>query len=401
MSNLLGNETSPYLLLHKDNPVHWRPWGPDALAEAESQNKPILLSVGYTACHWCHVMNHESFADPETAELMNALFVPVKVDREERPDIDQVYQAAALNMGIAGGWPLTMFLTPRGEPFFAGTYYPKEDRQGQVSFKKVLEEVARVYREQPEPVANTVNQITEQLLALWARDARGSLDLAALDNCAIHAGQRFDVFFGGLSGPVKFPVTALTEQLWRAYLRSGAFQFQQLVQTTLDGLSRGGVYDHIGGGWMRYANDERWIVPHFEKMLYDNAQIIEVMTMIWQHTRLPVYRERIEDTIGWLMRDMKVENAFASSMDADSEGEEGRYYTWTEAEIDVALMGTFIKRFKEVYNVSRDGNFMGRNILHRLGSIPHPLPEADETLLKRQRELLCAVRQSRTPRQPE
>jgi len=397
MSNQLGNETSPYLLLHKDNPVHWRPWGADALAEAESQNKPILLSIGYTACHWCHVMNHESFADQETAELVNSLFIPVKVDREERPDIDQFYQTAAINMGVAGGWPLTIFLTPKGDPFFAGTYYPKEDRFGQISFKKVLQEVSRVYNEQPEPVANTVNRVTEQLMTLWGRDTRGQLDGAVLDNCAIHIGHRFDIFFGGLTGNMKFPAAPLIETLWRAFLRSGAFQFQQLAQTTLDGLSRGGIYDHIGGGWMRYAVDERWIVPHFEKMLYDNALLIDVFTLVWQHTRTPFYREHIEQTIGWLLREMKVENAFASSLDADSEGEEGKYYTWSEAEIDAVLMGTFVQRFKDVYNVTRDGNFMGKNVLHRLGAIPHPLPDADEALLKKQRELLLAVRQKRTP----
>ena len=396
-SNLLSQETSPYLLLHKDNPVHWRPWGPDALAEAEAQNKPILLSVGYTACHWCHVMNHESFADPETAAVLNELFIPIKVDREERPDIDQFYQTAANNMGSTGGWPLTMFLTPKAEPYFAGTYFPKEERFGQAPFKKVLEDVARVYKEQPDPVAVTTSRVAEALITLWGRDTRGSLDGAVFDNCAIHIGQRFDIFFGGLSGSMKFPASPLIELLWRAYLRSGAFQFQQLTQTTLDGLSRGGIYDHIGGGWARYAVDERWNVPHFEKMLYDNAQIIDVLTLVWQSTRVPTYRERIEETISWLLREMKVEDAFASSLDADSEGEEGRYYTWTESEIDASLMGTFVQRFKDVYNVTREGNFMGRNVLHRLGAVPHPLPDADEALLKKQRELLLSARQNRVP----
>ena len=394
-TNLLSQETSPYLLLHKDNPVHWRPWGPEALAEAAEQNKPILLSVGYTACHWCHVMNHESFANEATAALMNEKFIPVKVDREERPDIDQYYQTAANNMGVNGGWPLTMFLTPKGEPFFAGTYFPPEDRFGQPAFSKVLEDVARVYHEQPEPVAETIARVNQQLIALWARDHRGQLNGSVLDDCAIRIGQRFDIFYGGISGEMKFPAAPLVEYLWRAYLRSGAFQFQQLAQTTLDGLGRGGIYDHIGGGWFRYAVDSRWLIPHFEKMLYDNAQLIELFTLIWQNTRVPYYRDRVEETVAWMLREMRVEKAFASSLDADTNGEESRYYVWSEAEIDAALMGTYVQRFKDVYNVTRDGNFNGRNVLHRLGAVPHPLPEADEALLKKQRELLFAAREGR------
>ncbi|HEX3810618.1 MAG TPA: thioredoxin domain-containing protein [Rhizomicrobium sp.] len=396
-SNLLGQETSPYLLLHKDNPVHWRPWGPEALAEAEESGKPILLSIGYTACHWCHVMNHESFANPEIAALMNDKFITVKVDREERPDIDQFYQTAANNMGINGGWPLTMFLTPKGEPFFAGTYYPPEDRFGQPSLPKVLDEVSRIYAEQPEPVANTTAGVNQKLTTLWNRDTRADLPGSILDDTALSIGQRFDIFHGGVIGTMKFPVPPLVELLWRAYLRTGAFQFQQLAQTTLDGLSRGGIYDHVGGGWSRYSVDPHWIVPHFEKMLYDNALLVELYTLVWQGTRVPAYRDRIEDTIAWMLREMRVEDAFASSLDADSEGEEGKYYVWSEAEIDATLMGTFVQRFKDVYSVTRQGNFNGKNVLHRLGAVPHPLPEADEVLLKKQRALLLAARQNRKP----
>jgi uncharacterized protein YyaL (SSP411 family) len=394
--NRLERESSPYLQLHKDNPVHWRPWGQEALAEAESQNKPILLSIGYTACHWCHVMNEESFQDPETAALMNEHFVNIKVDREERPDIDQVYQTAANALGHTGGWPLTMFLTPQGEPFYAGAYFPREERFGQPAFKHVLPEVAKLYREQPDPVANTTARVQQTFANLWARDLRGSLDSSVLDQTAIRVGQRFDMFYGGISGAPKFPSTGLLELLWRAHLRTGLPQFLQLALTSLDHMGLGGMYDHIGGGFARYSTDERWLVPHFEKMLYDNAQLIDMYTLSWQHNRSALYRARVEETIDWLLREMMVEQAFASSLDADQDGEEGKYYLWTEAEIDAALMGTFVQRFKQVYGVRREGSFEGRNILHRLGG-GYPLSEADEALLKKQRELLLAARQKRKP----
>jgi uncharacterized protein YyaL (SSP411 family) len=396
--NLLDAESSPYLLLHKDNPVHWRPWSEEALNEAREANKPILLSIGYTACHWCHVMNEESFSDAETAAAMNEMFVNIKVDREERPDLDQIYQTAAQALGNNGGWPLTVFLTPQGEPFFAGTYFPKEDRFGQPAFKRVLNEVAAVYREQPEPIANSAIRVNEAYTTLWGRDLRGPLDAWIMDRTAVNIGRRFDVFFGGLVGAPKFPSFGLVEQLWRAYLRNGIAQFNQLTQGTLTNISAGGIYDHIGGGLHRYSVDERWLVPHFEKMLYDNAQFIELLTLVWQHNRLPLYRERIEETIAWLFREMMVEQGFASSLDADSEDSEGKYYVWSEAEIDAALAGTYAPKFKSVYNVTRDGTWEGHNILNRLGSNSvYPQSEADEALMKRQRELLLAARQKRVP----
>ena len=396
--NQLDRETSPYLLLHKDNPVHWRPWGPEALEEAQEQNKPILLSVGYTACHWCHVMNEESFTDPETAAVMNELFVNIKVDREERPDLDQIYQTAAQAVGSGGGWPLTIFLTPQAEPFFAGTYYPKDARFGQTPFRTVLQEVSRIWREQPEPVRNTTARIQEVYANLWSRDLRGQLDATVLDNTALAIGRRFDVFSGGLSGAPKFPQFGLTELLWRAYLRTGVEQFNQLVQTTLVNICLGGIYDHVGGGLHRYAVDERWLVPHFEKMLYDNAEFIDALTLVWQHNRSDLYRARIEETIDWLFRDMMVEQGFAAALDADSEGQEGKFYVWRETEIDAALAGTYAPTFKKVYGVSREGNWEGRNILNRLGgAASYPLSEADETLLAKQRMRLLAARQKRVP----
>jgi hypothetical protein len=395
-NNQLANETSPYLLLHKDNPVHWYPWGKEAFQEAETSNRPILLSIGYTACHWCHVMNHESFTDGDTATVMNEHFVNVKVDREERPDIDQLYQAAANAMGHGGGWPLTIFLTPKGVPFWVGTYSPKEERLGMTPFKTVLDQVSKLYREQPEPIAQGADRLLQQLNTLFGRDMRGPIDNTFLDTAAIRIGQRFDVFFGGTTGQMKFPSVTLLEVLWRAFLRSGAPQFMQLVSTTLDNMLLGGLCDHIGGGFSRYCTDERWTVPHFEKMLYDNAMIVDMMTSVWQFNRNELCRTRVEETIAWLMRDMKVEDAFASSLDADSEGEEGKYYLWTEAEIDAALMGTFVQKFKTAYNVRREGNFEGKNILLRLNSgAPFPQSDADEALLRKQRELLLAARQQR------
>ncbi|MBU6296754.1 MAG: thioredoxin domain-containing protein [Alphaproteobacteria bacterium] len=391
-TNRLAEETSPYLILHKDNPVDWRPWGAEAFQEAETTGKPILLSIGYTACHWCHVMNHESFADADTASVMNDNFINVKVDREERPDIDQLYQAAAQTMGYQGGWPLTVFLNPRGEPFFVGGYFPNEDRYGQPPFKTVLADVSRLYREQADTVSANAGKVSEALSAMWSRDLRGPLDPRILDVLSVHVAQRFDIFYGGLSGAPKFPNAPLIEVLWRAYLRSGAMQFPQLVQTSLDAMCLSGFYDHVGGGFHRYTVDERWLVPHFEKMLYDNALLVDTLTLVAQHNRVPLYLTRIEETLGWVQREMMVGDGFAASIDADVNGEEGAYYLWSESEIDATLMGTFAQRFKDVYNIRKDGAFMGRNIIHRLGNLPYPLPEADEALLKRQRELLLAAR---------
>jgi uncharacterized protein len=395
-SNRLAEETSPYLLLHKDNPVHWFAWGPEVFQEAEATGKPILVSIGYSACHWCHAMNKESFSDPETAQLMNDNFVNVKVDREERPDLDYLYQSASQLMGNRGGWPLTIFLNARGEPFFVGGYFPNEERFGQPAFKTVLTEVSTIYRDQAEQVATNAGKVSEALAASWSRDMRGPLDPRTLDLLAVHVAQRFDIFYGGLTGAPKFPHAQLTEVLWRAFLRSGAPQFAQLVQTTLDNMCQSAIYDHIGGGFHRYTIDERWLVPHFEKMLSDNAMMVDVLVTVGQHNRMPLYRARVEETLEWVRREMMVEDAFATGIDADVNGEEGAFYLWTEAEIEAALAGTFIQRFKDVYSVTKEGAFNGRNILQRMG-VPFPLNDADEALLQRQRKMLLDARtQSRT-----
>jgi hypothetical protein len=394
--NQLDQESSPYLLLHKDNPVHWRTWGPDALAEAQETGKPILLSVGYTACHACHMMNVESFTDPEVAALMNENFVNIKVDREERPDIDQVYQAATTLMGAQGGWPLTTVLTPQGEPFYSSTYHPPEARGDIPSYRTVLNNVLRFYREQPEQVSKMLEAMTQQFATLWHRDMRGPLDVAPLDQAAIRIGQRYDIFFGGMLGAPKFPTMSHIELLFRAFLRTGLVPFNLLAQTTLANVSMGGIYDHIGGGLHRYATDERWIVPHFEKMLNDNALYLDTLVLHWQYDRNPLYQARIEETVAWMVREMGVGEGFASSIGADSEGDEGAYYLWTEAEIDAALAGTFAQKFKSVYNVMAQGAVRGKNVLCRIGARSvFNLSEADEALFRKQRELLLAVRAKR------
>ena len=393
--NLLAQETSPYLLQHKDNPVHWRPWGKEALDDAARENKPLLVSVGYAACHWCHVMAHESFEDTETAALMNDLYVCIKVDREERPDIDQWLQTALAVNGQGGGWPLTAFLTPRAEPFWAGTYFPKDEAFGRPAFRTVLRDVAERYHENPYAAEPAIRQIAQLMEMAWSQNRAGRIDALMLERTAIAIAQRFDIFFGGMLGAPKFPNVPSLHVIWRAYLRTGTMQFLQIALTSLDAMCRGGIYDHVGGGFARYATDERWLVPHFEKMLYDNAQLVDILTLVWQHNRSPLYKGRVEETIGWLLREMRVENAaFASSLDADSEGQEGKFYTWTEAEIDAALVGTMVPRFKQAYGVTREGNFDGRNILHRYIPVPG-LTQADENLFATQRARLLEERGSR------
>jgi uncharacterized protein len=393
--NLLAQSTSPYLLQHKDNPVHWRQWGPEALAEAEQANKPILLSVGYAACHWCHVMAHESFENEATAALMNDLFVNIKVDREERPDLDAIYQTALNMMGEQGGWPLTVFLTPKGEPFWGGTYFPPEPKFGRPAFQEALREVSRLYRENGEQVAKNSQTLRQGLTQAFEANRPGQqLDPATLDAAMKRLCQQIDVFHGGLLGAPKFPNTPVIELMWRAYQTTGLPQYLHAVDMTLTNMSQGGIYDHLGGGFSRYSVDDRWLVPHFEKMLYDNAQMVDVLTLVWLNTRNPTYRARIEETVGWAMREMLTEGgAFASSIDADSEGVEGKFYVWTEAEIDEAL-GKDAALFKRVYDVRPAGNWEGHNILHRLRA-PVPLPAVEEGKLNALREKLFLRRDKR------
>ncbi len=392
--NRLAQATSPYLLQHKHNPVDWWPWGADALAEAKRSNRPILLSVGYAACHWCHVMAHESFEDEVTARVMNELFVNIKVDREERPDIDQIYMNALHLLGEQGGWPLTMFLTPAGEPVWGGTYFPKESRFGRPAFTDVLQEVARLFREEP----GKIEQNRAALLARLADKARPTgkvtFGLKELDAAAAQVGNMFDPVNGGLRGAPKFPQPAILEMLWRAGVRSGDARFFQTVEHTLERMSEGGIYDHLGGGFSRYSVDERWLVPHFEKMLYDNAQLLELLALAWQRTGLPLFSQRAQETVGWLQREMTTpEGAFCASLDADSEGEEGKFYVWSKAEIEEVLGAENAAFFAAHYDVSPGGNFEGHNIINQLNGLPRTIN--DDARLAMLRAMLQQRRESR------
>jgi uncharacterized protein YyaL (SSP411 family) len=390
--NRLAGSTSPYLLQHAGNPVHWRPWGPEALAEAKNRDRPILLSVGYAACHWCHVMAHESFEDPSVAARMNDLFVNVKVDREERPDVDALYMSALHAMGEQGGWPMTMFLAPDGAPFFGGTYWPPAPRWGRPSFSQVLNAVDAAWRDKRaelgEQSANLISHLAEQA----APPAGGDLAPADLARAAEALTRILDPVNGGLSGAPKFPNAPIFRFLWSESFRAHMPALRGAVRALLDALSGGGIYDHLGGGFARYSTDAEWRVPHFEKMLYDNAQILELLALAHADIPTPVYAERARETVGWLTREMGVGDAFAASLDADSEGEEGRFYVWTADEIE-GILGVDAAEFSACYDVRPGGNWEGSNVLRRLA------PRGDaamEARLAASRAQLLAEREKRT-----
>jgi len=392
--NRLARETSPYLLQHKHNPVAWWPWGPDALAEAKRTSRPILLSVGYAACHWCHVMAHESFEDQATADVMNELFVNIKVDREERPDIDQIYMAALHHLGEHGGWPLTMFLTPAGEPVWGGTYFPKTSRYGKPAFVDVLREVSRLFRDEPAKILQNRDALMERLAERARPAGKMTVGVRELDQAARQLGGAFDPVHGGLRGAPKFPNAALYELIWRAGLRTGGEMFFKAIDHTLERICEGGIYDHLGGGFSRYSVDERWLVPHFEKMLYDNAQLLELLALAHQRSGNPLFRQRAHETVGWLGREMTTaEGAFSASLDADSEGEEGKFYVWGYQEILQQFGAEDGEFFARHYDVTPAGNFEGHNILNRLDRVPRSAE--DEGRLAGLRQKLLAVRAGR------
>ena len=395
-ANLLRHETSPYLLQHADNPVHWRPWGTAALEEARETDRPILLSIGYAACHWCHVMAHESFEDPATAALMNRLFVNIKIDREERPDIDHLYMSALHALGEQGGWPLTMFIAPDGAPFWGGTYFPPEPRWGKPSFRQVLQGVSEAWRADHEVVAKNTAAL-RQVLARMSTANVGDLPTPVhLDAVAAAFLRMNDPERGGLQGAPKFPNPPIFRFLWQNAFRTGQGEGQDALHLMLQRMSQGGIYDHLGGGYARYSTDAIWLVPHFEKMLYDNAQLLELLALAHAHQPHPLYAQRAAETVGWMIRDMTATSvngraAFAASEDADSEGEEGRFYVWTEAEVD-RLLGQASIAFKRAYDVTPGGNWEGHTILRRV--TPFGTPD-EEAALARSRELLFEARTHR------
>ena len=381
--NRLANALSPYLIQHADNPVHWYEWCDAAFEEARAENKPVLLSVGYSSCHWCHVMAHESFSDEEIAGVMNKHFVNIKVDREERPDVDALYMRALQLTGTGGGWPLTMFLTPKGEPFWGGTYFPPREKFGRPGFIDVLHSIARVYSGEPGKITDAVDAMGEGLAKL-ARPQPSS-DIAP-DDISTQTRRFLEVTdneHGGIPGGApKFPQTQAMELLWRGWRRTGDSAARDAVLLAMERMCSGGIYDHLGGGFYRYSTDRYWLVPHFEKMLYDNALMISLLSAVWQDTHVELYRQRIEESVGWLLREMRLPSgAFASSLDADSSGGEGSFYVWREEEID-AILGDESGVFKETYDVSARGNWEGVCILNRL----HGSKNADEKLLSS----LCA-----------
>ncbi len=362
MSNRLAGATSPYLQQHANNPVDWYPWGDEALARARAEDKPILLSVGYSACHWCHVMAHESFEDPAVAALMNELFVNVKVDREERPDLDQIYQAAhALLTRRNGGWPLTMFLTPAGEPFYGGTYFPKEARYGLPGFADLLPKVAAAYREQGDRLAAQHQRLVEAMRALEPAPA-GAPPHASMTAAAFAALKRdFDPQHGGFGTAPKFPHPFDLDFCLRRYAREGDAQALAIVRTTLERMADGGIHDQLGGGFCRYSVDATWTIPHFEKMLYDNALLLSLYADLARVTGEDRHRDVARDIVGWLDREMRApDGAFWSSLDADSEGHEGRFYVWTRDEARATMSAEEWIVAEPYYGFDAPPNFEGR-----------------------------------------
>lgn len=367
MSNRLADETSPYLRQHRDNPVDWYPWGDEAFAAAAELDKPILLSVGYSACHWCHVMAHESFEDPGTAAVMNDLFVNVKVDREERPDVDAVYMDAVQQLTGQGGWPMTVFLLPDGRPFFGGTYFPNEARHGMPAFTDLCQAVAEHWRDQRDELTENADKLTAAISRSTeitaAADVPGREVLLAAED---HLREQHDPEWGGFGRSPKFPQTMSLELLLRAHQRSGRPEPLEVVTTSLDAMASGGVYDHLGGGFARYSVDTFWMVPHFEKMLYDQALLARVHLHAWQVTHEDRYRQVLAETIDYVRRDLRdPAGGFLSAEDADSEGEEGKFYVWRPEEIEAVLDAETAAAVIDWYGVTRNGNFEGSNILHR------------------------------------
>lgn len=407
--NLLTQETSPYLLQHKDNPVHWMPWGQAAFEKAAAENKPVLLSIGYAACHWCHVMAQESFEDSATADLMNNLFVNIKVDREELPDVDTLYQNTLALMGKQGGWPLTVFLTPDARAFWGGTYFPPHARHGLPAFREVLRGIAEAFAGEADKITHNSQSLLQALASLYTPQPAALPLLGQAEQAGDMLLRQYDPVYGGIGteeGP-KFPCIPALEFSWDCYIRTGKDRFKTAVLQSLISLCQGGIYDHIDGGFFRYTVDGAWQIPHFEKMLGDNAQTIGLLTEVYRETKNPVFAARIHGTIDWMMRQMRLEHgglcAFAASLDADSntesgEHEEGAYYIWRAGDVETTL-GTDAEDFKKIYDITRFGNWPGKqgfNIPARLHSAAW-LGDAEEARLGALCRKLRFERERRSP----
>ncbi len=392
MPNRLIDETSPYLLQHAHNPVDWYPWGPEALERAKQEDKPILLSVGYSACHWCHVMERESFENDDIAALMNTHFVSIKVDREERPDIDSIYMSAVQALSGQGGWPMTVFLTPDGKPFYGGTYFPPEDRGGLPGFPRLLETLAGIYRDKREDIAQTTENLMRRMEQMTpVSDGFEPLTADIIGAAFVVLAGNHDDKHGGFGLQPKFPQPMAQEALLRHYLRTGDFGALEMVELTLDKMARGGIYDQIGGGFHRYSTDTFWLAPHFEKMLYDNALLARLYLHAYQATGKPLYRRIVEETLDYVLREMTDESGgFYSTQDADSEGEEGKFFIWRPEEILEVLGKEDGERFNAYYDVTINGNFEGHSILN----VKNPDSEM-ELLLSRDRAKLYEAREAR------
>ena len=363
--NKLAGESSPYLLQHADNPVDWYPWGEEALEKAKAEDKPIFLSIGYSACHWCHVMEHESFENDSIAALMNKYFVSIKVDREQRPDIDEIYMAFTTAMTGRGGWPMSVFLTPELKPFFAGTYFPPDDRYGRPGFPKVITQLGEAYLTRKNEVVESAENIyTKYSQSLNSNLPQTNLDRKALSRAARQLFSNFDQTYGGFGRKPKFPHATELSLFLRHYKRSSDARYLQAAEKALINMANGGIYDQVGGGFHRYATDQKWLVPHFEKMLYDNALLVPVYADAFKITKNDFYLKVIRGTLDYILREMTDKTGgFYSALDADSEGEEGKFYVWSTKEIKEVL-GDKAELFIEYYNATPDGNFEGHNILN-------------------------------------
>ena len=403
MSNRLQLAKSPYLLQHASNPVDWYEWGDEAFTRARADDRPILLSIGYSACHWCHVMAHESFENVAVAKLMNDNFVNIKVDREERPDVDSVYMSAVQAMTGQGGWPLNVFLTPDLQPFFGGTYFPPAPRYGMPSWPQLLQSVATAWRNERDKVAESAESLGSRLGGPSNLQASpGELDHSILEAAVETAKAQLDSTHGGFGGAPKFPQPATLEFMLRAYRRTGDQDALRAVTLTLDRMAAGGIYDKIGGGFHRYSVDQQWIVPHFEKMLYDNAQLARLYVNAWQVTGWNTYRAVAEATLDYVLRDMtSLEGGFYSAEDADSEGVEGKFYVWNYGEIDSLLPPEDAEMFRLAYGITTEGNFEGQSILvesllaDEIGDRLGRDPDEVEASLATSRSQLLEVRRQR------